>query len=428
MLPACNGLSRTRNCLKHLTKFKIKLHHMSYKNLNPTTIPAKMLLFAFIFLASCSKDQPSAQQEKNPVVNRLEISAPNVALAATFVHPGILNTKASLDIIAGEANANDQARLLAYQNVLNYCNQHSPSNNYKANLLVQGGKTTEDEISFKGDALLAYTLALRWAKTGTASYATTVKQILDGWASTFQTMYRQTGETRQPALEAAWAAPTFAAAAEIIKYYVPATGQGAGWTAAENTQFVNFLNKLKNQYINSIPGYSINNNWTVSAGYAKMAIGIFTDDQAEYQSGMTIIKNVLPIIIQQDGSMPGEICGGNHNDCTHFQYALTGFSYAANLGAIQGDASIYSASTSRLLTGYKYQYKFYNNMLPNPPSCVTCSVGSKIWPGIEIANRRYDVTETNFLHDQYNPNADGKPGDDISFLCWTNYTHNNVFP
>lgn len=401
---------------------------MSYKKLSPNTLAIKMLLFVCIFLAACSKDQPSAQQQKNPTANRLEAAASSTALAISFVHPGILNTKESLDIIAGQANANDQARLLAYQNVLNYCNQHLPSNSYKANVLVQGGQTTPDEISFKGDALLAYALALRWAKTGTASYATTVKQILDGWASTFQTMYRQQGETRQPALEAAWAAPTFAAAAEIIKYYVPLNGQGGGWTAAENTQFIGFLNKLKNQYINNIPGYSINNNWTVSAGYAKMAIGIFADDQAEYQSGMTIIKNVLPIIIQQDGSMPGEICGGNHNDCVHFQYALTGFSYAANLGAIQGDASIYSASTSRLLTGYKYQYKFYNNMLSNPPSCVTCSTGSKIWAGVEIANRRYDVTETNFLHGKYNPDADGLPRGDISFLSWTNYTHNNVFP
>jgi len=388
-----------------------------------------MLLMLNFIYAGCSKDQ----LKKETVAQKIEIlpkaAAPAVGFAASFVHPGILNTKQSLDIIASQANANDQARLSAYQNVLNYCNQHTPSNNYKANVGVAGGVITADETSFKGDALLAYTLALRWAKTGTPSYANTAKQILNGWASAFRTIYVQSGtESRQPALEAAWAAPSFAAAAEILKYYTPVNGQPVSWSASENTQFVTFLNRLKNQYINNIPGYNINNNWTVSAGYAKMAIGIFIDDQSVYLEGMNIIKNVLPILIEADGAMPREICGGGHKDCVHFQYALTGFSYAANLAAIQGDISIYTASSSRLSTGYNYQYKFYNSTLPNPPSCVTCSVGSKIWPGIEIANRRYNTTETNFLHTKYNPDADGLPGGDISFLSWTNYTHNNVFP
>ncbi|PWS30408.1 alginate lyase family protein [Pedobacter paludis] len=388
-----------------------------------------MVLMLNLIYTGCSKDQLNQQSAEQQLTITKESASPALGLAVTFVHPGILNTKSSLDIIASQANGNDQARLSAYQNLLNYCNQHSPSNNYKANVGVAGGVVTADETSFKGDALLAYALALRWAKTGTASYAAAAKQILNGWASAFRTIYVQSGsEGRQPALEAAWAAPTFTAAAEILKYYTPVGGQPASWSASENTQFVTFLNRLKNQYINNIVGYNINNNWTVSAGYAKMAIGIFIDDQAVYQDGMNIIKNVLPIVIKDDGAMPGEICGGGHNDCVHFQYALTGFSYAANLAAIQGDISIYTASSSRLLAGYKYQYKFYNNTLPNPPSCVSCSVGSKIWPGIEIANRRYDTTETNFLHTKYNPDGDGLPGGDISFLSWTNYTHNNVFP
>jgi len=55
-------------------------------------------------------------------------------------------------------------------------------------------------------------------------------------------------------------------------------------------------------------------------------------------------------------------------------------------------------------------------------------VGSKIWAGIEIKNRRYNTAETTFIPTKYNPDRDGFAGGDISFLSWTNYTHPNVFP
>jgi len=388
---------------------------------------AVLCVLSLAGILSCQKTEELEKGMTDaPKISAQKVSV-TAAAAGAFVHPGILNTQESLDIAGNEANNNNQSRVAAYQYVLNYCNQHSPSNAYKANVGVAGGTITQDESNFKGDALLAYALALRWAKTGTASYATTARQILNGWATAFRTLVVTGGsESNQPALEASWAAPTFAAAAEILKYYVPANGQNGGWTSANNTQFVTFLNRLKTQYIDKVAGIGHQNNWDISAGYAKMAIGIFEDNQTIYQDGMNQIKTMLPIVIKADGSLPNEICG-YHNDCVHFQYALTGFSYAANLGAIQGDASIYTASNSRLHEGYKFQYRFYNKQL-NPALCVSCSTGSMIWPGIEIANRRYNSTETNFIHGKYNPSTDGLPNGDLSFLCWTNYTHNNVFP
>ncbi|RZK69013.1 MAG: hypothetical protein EOO92_22465 [Pedobacter sp.] len=67
--------------------------------------------------------------------------------------------------------------------------------------------------------------------------------------------------------------------------------------------------------------------------------------------------------------MPREISGGGQSDYAYIQYTNTGFSYCANLVAIRGDISIYTASSVRLLAGYKYQYKFYTNTLTNPPGC-----------------------------------------------------------
>ncbi|MCJ8211977.1 alginate lyase family protein [Mucilaginibacter sp. RS28] len=384
----------------------------------------KLWLCALVCVALVTVFVRCTKKTVSPVVDQpVESAAGNKKTnAVTFVHPGILNTQASLDYIANQANNNDADRLAAYQKVLDYCNTHSPSNGYKATIQVASSAGTQDETNFKGDALLSYALALRWAKTGNAAYATTVKQILDGWANAFQsiTVVGTNPNPNQGSLEAAWAAPTFAAAAEIIKYYQTAGGQTGGWTAAEDSQFKSFLNKLKDNYINNTPNY--HNNWVVSQGYAKMAIGIFLDSQAVYDSGVTLVKTVIPEIIATDGSMNGEICG--HNDYTHFQYSLTGITYAANLAAIQfADYSIYTASSSRLLTGYQYQYKLIKGTVS--PSCsVSGSPSNPIWPGIEIADRRFHTTETSYIRNLQAPY--GLPGNDVGFLGWTSYTHHNV--
>ncbi|MES2112808.1 MAG: alginate lyase family protein [Bacteroidota bacterium] len=385
---------------------------------NHTGLPIALIFMLALFCYRCKKTD--AHVQNNPNLPKTFASDP----ASGFVHPGIVNTKETLDYIAQQANSGDANRLAAYQYVLNYCNNHSPSGQYKATVNVAGGVTTPDEIAFKGDALLSYALALRWAKTGTASYATTVKQILDGWASHFQIFSVTGSNPNQAYLEASWAAPTFTAAAEIIKYYVPATGAAAGWTTAENTQFTNFLNNMKDNYINHAtdPGY--NNNWNVSEGWAKIAIGIFEDNQTVYQNGITVIKNVLPIVIASDGSMNGEVCG-SHNDYVHFQYTLTGLSYAANTCGIQGDLSIYSANSNRLLTGYNYHYGLMHGTV-HPPCSPGGNPSNPIWPGINVADRHYNTVETNYIANQYVPDTNGLPGGDIGFLCWTNYTHHNV--
>jgi hypothetical protein len=280
-------------------------------------------------------------------------------------------------------------------------------------------------VIFKGDALLSYALALRWAKTGNSAYATTVKSILNGWASKFQgiEVIGDNPNPNQGSLEASWATPTFCAAAEIIKHYTCANGQTGGWTNAENTQFVAFINKLKDNYINKTPNYD--NNWNVSQGYAKMAFGIFEDNMDVYNNGLAIIQKELPKVIASDGSMNDEVCG-SHMDYVHFQYSLTGFTYAANLAVMQfGDLSVYTGNNSRLLSGYDYQYKLIKGTV-SPPCTIKSgqNPGNPIWPGIEIADRRYHTTETTYIRNLRAPY--GLPGNDVGFLGWTSYTHHNV--
>ncbi|WCT13367.1 alginate lyase family protein [Mucilaginibacter jinjuensis] len=382
------------------------------------------LVLAGLLMAKCTKNEnPSNPAVKAGGTANLATNSTQVVSAAGFTHPGILNTQNSLAYACQQANSGDANRLAAYQYVLNMCNTWTSRNAYVANVATEPGAVNQQEVDFKGDALLAYATALRWAKTGDAQYATRCKQILDGWAGTFRTLSVTSGQANQVDLEASWAAPTFAAAAEIIKYYQPATGAAGGWTTAENTQFVAFLNRLKG-YISNTTSTGYNNNWYTSAGYALMAIGVFEDDRTTYNNGVTIINNVIPLEMNSTGYMSGEVCV-NHQDYVHYQYALTGMAYAANIAGIQGDLSIYSATSSRLLAGFTWQ----SGLMQGTLTAACTPNGNKtspIWPGIFPADRHYNTAATNYIASHYATNSNGLPGGDLGFLSWTQFTHYNV--
>jgi hypothetical protein len=380
----------------------------------------RLFIFATVIGASsllvkCTKSTISQQssQTNNPTFPNSNTS---LHITGSFVHPGVINTKATLDYIATQANDNTSSRYADYNaTVIDYINNHPVPTTWISTVHVQGGTTTADEKRFKGDGLLAYALALRWAKTGTATYATQVKSILDGWSTHFTNITNDSGTSfSQTYLEASWAAPNFVAAAEIIKSYVPANGVGGGWTATEDANFTNFINKLKDTYINNVTGMGYHNNWDISAGYAKMAIGVFENSAAVYNAGEDIITNTIPYVIAADGT-DVELC--SRSDCHHFQYSLTGISYAATISAIQGDNVVYTASNSRLSAGYDYMRSAYNNQ-----ECIPCS-GQYVYPGVEIAYRHYKTSNLASLR------AIGAPyqiPSDITFLGFTTYTHYNV--
>lgn len=332
----------------------------------------------------------------------------------SFVHPGILNTQASLDFIRNEANTSGTARNSDYTNsVISYVDSHTVPTSFPSVVVAKSSGTTPTETQIKTDAELAYAIALRWAKTGDSQWSTKAKNILNGWAYNFQSYSVDPGSNaNQPDLEAAWVAPTFAAAAEIIRYYT-VNGQGAGWSSTDINQFNTFLNKLKN-YINQTPAY--NNNWNVSAGYAKMALGVFLNSTTVYQNGVDAIKAVMPSVIQSDGTMP-ELCG--RQDCVHYQYSLTGLSYAAEIGRIQNDNGIYPFDSNRISAGYNYMRSAYNGST----GCNYCTTSSPVFPGVEVANRYYHTSNTQYLRGLQPPL---KVPNDNTFLGFTTYTHYNV--
>lgn len=371
-----------------------------------------VLLAMSVLLFRCKKQDESSQAE---LFTPKEETAVAALAITTFVHPGILNTKESLDKIGAGVNGGDAVRLASYQKVLDYVNGNAlPTRFWETVTVGSNGATTESKSQIRKDAILAYALALRWAKTGTMTYAQQAIGILNGWSYTFKKYAVLSGSNAlQPSLEASWTTPSFVAAAEILRYY-KAFGQSSGWTDADITQFINYLNIVKNTYINNTPAY--NNNWNASAGYARMAIGIFMDNATVYQNGYNIIQSHLPIIIKSDGTIP-EYC--DRNDCVHYQYSLTAFTYAAELARIQGDNSLFTYNSSLLSKGYDYMRKAYNQNA----ACDKCSSSSPVFPGTEVAYNYYKTGNLKSLRELQDPL--GVPNDK-TFLGFTSYTHFNV--
>ncbi|MFL5745702.1 MAG: alginate lyase family protein [Niastella sp.] len=383
---------------------------------NGKTLYAGIALLALsTLLLKCKKQEESAQVQ---TPSAKEETTVNMAAAAitTFVHPGILNTQASLDQVAAEVNGgNDPVRLAAYNKVLDYINQNALPTKFFATVTVgSNGATTESKSQIRKDAILAYALALRWAKTGTITYAQQAIAILNGWSYTFKNYAVLSGSNPlQPSLEASWTTPSFVAAAEILRYY-KAFGNASGWSDADINQFKTYIVLVKNNYINVTPEY--NNNWNASAGYARMSIGIFLDDATAYQNGYNIIQSHLPIIIAPDGTI-GEYC--DRDDCVHYQYSLTAFAYAAELARIQGDNSLFTYNSNLLSKGYDYMQKAYNHQA----GCDRCSSSSPVFPGTEVAYNYYKSANLKSLRELQDPL--GWPND-RTFLGFTSYTHFNV--
>ncbi|PUZ26921.1 Alginate lyase [Chitinophaga costaii] len=376
------------------------------------------LLYAFItsgLLAICCVVYTSCSKKEAAATNGSQVARP--AAITSFNHPGVLNNTASLDLIAAQANGGNTARLSAYQKVLDYVNgQTVPTTFYATVTVGSNGVSTASKDQIRRDAELAYALALRWAKTGSATYAQQCIQILNGWSYTFQNyaLVPNAGTNAyQPGLEASWTTPTFVAAAEIMRYYKINGTTGSGWSQADIDQFGVYLNNVKNNYINNMPVY--NNNWNASMGYAKMAIGVFLNSVSVYENGKAAVLQYLPIIIDSSGYI-GEMC--DRNDCVHYQYSLTAFSYAAEIATIQGDNSIWTANSSRISAGYDFMRTAYTGAY-----CGVCATSSPVFPGTEVANHHYNTANLNYLRGLQAPL--GIPND-RTFLGFTTYTHYNV--
>lgn len=381
-------------------------------------------------------------------------------MISQFTHPGISISSSTLAQISSENNA---YRINGYNEVLNTINNHIPFPSSFDDISIVYVRTlpfdtTPTEHRMQNDAVLAYANALKWAREEDPNDASKAIQILNGWAEHFAGMEacsqnhapEETGccykngapatcssnpPNLQKSLQASWAAPTFAAAAEIIRHYKLNGTTGAGWSSGKISNFENFLLKL-NDYVDDIVN-SVNsagpdctpnctgwagNNGGASAAYAQMAIGVFTDSSSIYQNGRDAIINVL---IENIIDYPsGEVNELAAKGCKGPQMSLTALTYAADIHRLQGSFEIYDAHSKRLRDGWKGMGKAFD---PNVFFVRDCS-NERIMQGVEkIFNYWINHPELETLRNRQAPYGD-IPRTFYGFTTYTDYCTNTIYP
>jgi hypothetical protein len=217
--------------------------------------------------------------------------------AFVFTHPGLLNSKAELDLIKTKIKAGAEPWKSAF-NKMKSSNFANLSWVPKPIDVVQSNwtSTRDDAGTENNDATAAYTQALLWYFTDNEAYAKKSVEILNAWSVK---LTNHTSTDLQKQLVAGWCGSLFPLAAEIIRASYPK------WTSGEIAQFSSMLNKaFLPLLINGNPTY--NGNWELSMINAMMCIGVFNEDQTTFDKAVLLWRKRVPayFYLTTDGISP----------------------------------------------------------------------------------------------------------------------------
>lgn len=324
---------------------------------------------------------------------------------SAFVHPGVFNSNEELNFIKQKVNAGEQPWKSGYDKMLTYGGS-SLSVTTTAYPIIwtsqEPGQPAGASITKFGDAAhAAYNHALQWIVTGNQNNANKAMQLMDAWSGTLQEIRVASRDyAGQAALNGSQYGSIMIAAAEIVRY------SNAGWSSAKVTQFQNMLANVFYPLLSfwptcngySTPGCSYTDNPEFSsltkrasnqeASYSmcKMAIGVFNNDQAKFDSGKDGWIWLLKRYVYPSGQL-GETC----RDCTHSVMGLIDLMKGAEIAWNQG-VDLYSTENSRLATGMEWSAKTLLG-ISQASTCgtKTCASGSdaKNVMGWEIGYNHY---------------------------------------
>lgn len=334
------------------------------------------------------------------------VAMPSLAHAQshTWVHPGLLNSKAYLDkiqLFSATSNADAYNAYNAYRSTYTdtsdkFGNQYQQKGPYATVYASAGCSSTHPtETAFEQDAMAAYYNAIRWVRDGNADAAAKAKAILGSWAATFQDMQVDPcpgNYSKQARNEAVWFIPVWINTAEILRDYSrPGTGK-ANWDATPQVNFTAFMDKLWSEVVPNDYHVDLswegNNNITASTNLAGMALAVWKggnnfDDFTMHRDNMKLLAKY---IIQNDDGEVREFERETDGDCVHPQYTMIALLQAAWIERNQtGGVDIFETlggqgTVPRLLKGLKYIGERFNGVPladdPNTPpneSLWTCN-------------------------------------------------------
>ncbi len=243
-----------------------------------------------------------------------------------LAHPSVLNSQQELDRIKhrvywepGSVAALGWSRMRA-SSYASLAYQHLAY----SNVVVVGSGTCSSETQYRNDGQAAWAHAIEWAITGDHRYRDKALAILNDWARTFVLLSPASGtSSSQLQLEAAWYAPVWVAAADILRY---SNHGAAGWASDDIARFDAMLDYLHGK---AAQAASRNNNWGASAALAMIAIGAYQGDRARFDAGIQAWRDNLAKVnaaVSNNGFI-NEVC----RDTIHPQYTLQVWMQAAEI-------------------------------------------------------------------------------------------------
>ncbi len=215
----------------------------------------------------------------------------------TFVHPGAIDSKESLDFVKAKILTGTQPWRGEFDRIkLSSYATRGPHGVTKINSNIEDAEVSRD------DAVAAYTQALLWYFTDDETYAKRSIAILNSWAN----LQAFTAGSDQDRLQAGWIGAVFAPAAEIMRGY-------PGWTPGD-------IEKLQAMFRRAFyPQLNVASSWNGNVDLtqidAMMAISVFNEDKEEFAQGLKRLKirSLAYFYLTSDGPVPSSIAGDGGN-------------------------------------------------------------------------------------------------------------------
>ncbi len=299
---------------------------------------------------------------------------------AQFTHPGIYMSEAELDRMKEVVNSSEDSRMkLGYERMqtgkgpwTDVPKQAFGSLDYVPHP-VPGSDNFELRHTFTHDGMAAEVQALMWVVTGDSRHAEKAIEIFNAWAK------KKSPVDSLNWLTMGFRAPDWFSCADILKYY---KGGYSGWSAEDIRAFdKNFTPAIKKLAL-SHDGHGLGNpyqcqNQNVLMARARMAIGVYDDDEDLFNNGLNLLQKKLyggsaieklwnkkVTVFERTIAPNGEIMELNRSktgDFDHANASLRGLVEAAEICWHQGRENLYE---KRFEVWDKTQNKFVTETTP----------------------------------------------------------------
>ena len=280
-----------------------------------------------------------------------------------FQHPGIYLTMDDLETI--KANKDDM------NTVYGQGYQEMKQSDYAQSSYVPSPQSLMDVgpynnpnhggTEYTNDGCAAYYNALMWYLDGDVANAQKTIEILNGWASTLDTV----ADGNDLKLRFSIVGPDYLNAAEIIKHIYNNSAdipEDAKWKQEDMERFDNFIWKLLGKTAEYYP--QANGNWDALIGGFNMAAAVYLEDVDLFNDALTqrYLGNIQGGNTSSMGALPNYVYPTGESqessrDATHARMGISGLAYQAEIAWNQG-IDLYGAYDNRLLEGAKYNASY----------------------------------------------------------------------